>query len=278
MSKKKGLFDRLRRAFQSKDAEEFEKELKKAEDDAGEEGVDPTVPGNHVTINVTPGMAQEAKGEKDATGSLQNIGMDPYVEIKRGMDALSAKFDSIAERLDKMEKEKTEDEAAEEEKKRKDEEEAKGEADRANKDSATMDAATISAVRAEFQQTISRAEVLSPGVKLPQFDAATSKATMADRMCGLRTLAVRTAFADEKRKTFVVEAAGSSTPNFDAMSCDQMTVVFNAAAALARAANSARRVSFADQNFPQGKMTAEKMQAVIEQKRAADRAGVKKSA
>jgi uncharacterized protein len=282
MPKKTGLFDRLRnlaRFVPTKDAAEFEEELKKAEDEASEEGVDPSKTGNHFTINLSPPMAQEAKGEKDGASNGQNVGNDPYAEVKRVMDGMSAKLDSVCERLDKIEQKDAGDDETEEEKKaREDKEKAEKEStDRANKDGAIMDTATVAVTRTEFQEVVSRAEILSPGIKIPVFDAATSRKTMADRMCDLRKSAVVSAFADERRKHAVVAVVGKA-PNFDAMPCDQMTIAFNAASAIVASANSTGRVSFVDQNFPQGKMTPAKMQEVIEKTRAANKASAKKSA
>lgn len=55
----------------------------------------------------------------------------------------------------------------------------------------------------EFTDTVARAEILAPGVKLPTFDTKADKKKTADSLCALRRKAMGVAFKDDaKRKHF----------------------------------------------------------------------------
>ena len=264
---KKSMWNRMREAFKTKDAEAFEREVKAAEDEEGE-GEEAK---HHVVVNVngapaaaTPSPAAEGEGDDD-----------PLAAVAKSLDGLTSKFTDFETRLTKLEtpaagsgdEEKAEGEGETEEEKKAREEKEHAETDSKK----SMDAATVPVVRSEFQAVVSKAEILAPGVKLPTFDAKASKKTMADAMCGLRRCALEKAFGDEKRKEFVTKIAGDS-PDFAGMSCDHATVIFNAATELARVATNAGRGSF-DRNAKDGPMTAEKLQQINE----ASRKGAKRA-
>lgn len=133
---------------------------------------------------------------------------------------------------------------------------------KADEDCKTMDAETASQMRQIFQDAVAKAEILSPGIKLPAFDAKASKKACVDAIVGLRKEALKRAYADNARKDFVERVIGGKT-SFDAMPEPLLNVTFNAASELARAANNAPRMSVDHMNFPQGKMTAAKLQERI---------------
>jgi hypothetical protein len=92
-------------------------------------------------------------------------------------------------------------------------------------------------MRALFQQTISRAAILVPDVRVPTFDSAKPATFTADALCQLRRDTLRRAWgADDVRPTLETLLAGR-TPDFTtkAMTCDAAAVIFDAASELLRA-------------------------------------------
>jgi hypothetical protein len=60
------------------------------------------------------------------------------------------------------------------------------------------DAKTVT--KDSFNKTVARAEILSPGIKVPTYDSANAKKT-ADSICSLKRRALTAAFADAKKKS-----------------------------------------------------------------------------
>jgi len=96
-------------------------------------------------------------------------------------------------------------------------------------------------MRAEFQDTLSRAELLVPNVRLPTFDARTSAKTTFDTLCGLRRNVLQEAYRNGEKRTYVDTVLGkpAGTADFTKMTCDAVAMVFNGASELARQANNA---------------------------------------
>ena len=89
---------------------------------------------------------------------------------------------------------------------------------------------------AEMQDTVRRAEILSPGIQLPTFDSkATAKFTI-DAMCGLRKTALEKSLTGKHGKLIkgIVPDAGTLA----SMTCDAVMPLFLAASELARTANN----------------------------------------
>ena len=129
-----------------------------------------------------------------------------------------------------------------------------------------MDSASLSDLRLEFQDVVAKAEILSPGIRIPTFDAtANSKKTIADQMCGLRKAAMDRALNDDKRAHLVKSIIGNAT--VDSMDCGAMVIAFNAASQLARAENNKPRAVMDHTLFPSGPMTADKLQKLHEARR-----------
>lgn len=257
---KRTVIDRLRTAFKAKDEAAFEEELGNASEELEAGGDEP----QKVVIELRQPEVQAA-GEEAVEKALD----PPAVEADEGDDpmvALNAKLDDILTRLAALEgtDERAHEEAAEpdgdevtmdgddedEEKKDDDEDEKK-----------VMDAATVKTVRAEFQDTLARAEVLSPGIKLPSFDSKKSRKTIADSMCGLRRKAMKQALGDSARGKIVRGVIGDA--DVMKMSCDAMTVAFRASSELVSAKNNSVRQTLDQRTFPQGPMTAERYQQMI---------------
>lgn len=101
----------------------------------------------------------------------------------------------------------------------------------------TDSAGGVRNLQALFAETMSRAEMLVAGVRLPTFDAkATAKAT-TDTLCTFRRNVLSEALRNDTARGHV-EAIVGSTADMKAMTCDAVTLAFNGATELARRANT----------------------------------------
>ena len=156
--------------------------------------------------------------------------------------AVSAGMKPIADSLAAIQK-SLKDSDGEEEKKTEDEDEEKEE---------TMDAA---AFKEAWLDTVARAEILAPGIRVPTADAASGSSAIAD----LQRSALSQAFVTPKTTAHVVTVLGPN-PNFQKLTNDAAQVAFHAASEIAKAANNAPKPT-APNFFPEeGKMTAAKVQ------------------
>ncbi|WP_158810456.1 DUF2213 domain-containing protein [Beijerinckia sp. L45] len=115
-------------------------------------------------------------------------------------------------------------------------EEEKRAAEEAKKNATTDSVALL----AQFRDTVAKAEILAPGVKLPSYDAKAAPKATADAMCGLRRKALKAAFDSADRKSHVVPFLDTATPDFSKMTCDAIKVVFGGASELAKRGNAPR--------------------------------------
>ena len=72
---------------------------------------------------------------------------------------------------------------------------------------------------------MARAEIVSPGIRMPTRDAALTKQKAQDTLCALRRGALDAAFKTEKGKAAIMPFAGSS-PDFKGMTCDTARAIF----------------------------------------------------
>jgi hypothetical protein len=89
-----------------------------------------------------------------------------------------------------------------------------------------------------FQEVMSRAELLVPGVRRPTFDAARPVKVTMQHMCDFRRQTIDTALAHggESRDAVMAIAGQPKNPNqyVKAMSCDALTYLFNGATEMMR--------------------------------------------
>lgn len=235
------ILDGIRKAFKAKDEAALEANLEKAEDlmDDEEGGDEPQT----VVIKIESAAAP-AEEVLDEGGEA-----DPYeARFKALEDCVSSIKDAIeglkpvaADKLGEAETE--EGEAADEE--------AKEEEKEADKPQA--------------QDAMSKAEILAPGIKLPVQDAAAPLKRSA--LTDLRRRALKAAVTDSARKVHVDAVLSGRGADFDKMAPSQVAMVFDAAAAVTRAANNGGQVRRFD--VPQGPMTAARMQERNEERRKA---------
>lgn len=215
--RKPGLFARLRKAIKTGDNEAIEEVVAEAEE-AAEAGAMP-----NIIINV-PGPTGEVEEKK--------VG-DEEVKEPTLADVLSA-VNAIGERVTKLESggAKTGDEEASEEEKKNAEEEAA-----AKKAADTGDSAALLTV---FQEAVSGAEILAPGIGLPTFDAKVAPATTTASICTLRRNAMAT-FLGTAPGTAWGDSLGVKAAHLDAMTCDAIAGLFPVAVRDRKAGTQAAR-------------------------------------
>jgi hypothetical protein len=94
------------------------------------------------------------------------------------------------------------------------------------------------AVLAEFQETVSLAEILAPGLKLPTHDAKASPKAVRDTLCVLRRRALAKAYTTDAGREVIEKLAGKGRPDFTKMTCDAASILFRGAAGAVREKNN----------------------------------------
>jgi len=214
----KAVRDRILGAWDGKDKTALDAALKDAKklvkDEHEEEGE-----GEHQHIHIHTGEAKDA---------------DPMEEIKSTMDSLATDVKKIADRLEKVEDkikgkdgegslEITIPEGAEH---------GAGTDRRGAKDSAAFEE--------PFGETISLAEILVPGIRVPTFDRASDPKKTLDAMCKLRRDALELGYADKDTRPVIDQVIGGKALDLKSMTCDAVKPIFLAAANVKRALNSAK--------------------------------------
>lgn len=90
-------------------------------------------------------------------------------------------------------------------------------------------------LRTEFAETMSRGELLVPGVKLLTFDTKSQARMTVDGLCKFRRNVLRTAWRHQETHDVISAMTGDTQmPNFDSMTCDQARLIFNGASEAVR--------------------------------------------
>ncbi|KVP40847.1 DUF2213 domain-containing protein [Burkholderia ubonensis] len=236
--KQSTLLEKLRKAFMTRDSDTFEKV---ANEMTGDEGEGEGEGGNgqpQIHIHM-PGAAGDPKpGAVAATGDEGSGGgeSDPLKQVLDAVQATNGKIDALAERVTKLEGGGTptgddDDDLGE----------GSGTTDNdgtgAGGDDGKGGAKTgdSTALRDEFQDALSRAEILAPGVRLPTFDAKAVRKKTVDAICVLRRRALRAAMDNENAEAVKAVTGGA---DISGMPCNAVQAFFNAASELVRGKNS----------------------------------------
>jgi len=91
-----------------------------------------------------------------------------------------------------------------------------------------------------FQDCVSKAEVLAPGIRVPTFDKASAPAKTFKAISGLRRTALDLAYSKPETRGMIDIAVGGRTFDAKTLSDGQARVLFNVVAAQAAAANNSR--------------------------------------
>lgn len=222
-----GLMDKLRKAFMTRDTDEFEKTLSEVKDEDMSGG-----DAQHIHIHM-PGEGSDPKPEPTVDADQPADPMGPV------MDAIKAVADSVAaigERVAKLETPATTDadpvdpDPDAEPTTDADPEPEPDPADKPEPKS-TKDSA---AFKDEFQDAKARAEILAPGVKLPTFDSKAEGKKTADSICVLRRRALR-AGLENSNADLVRAIVGDA--DVSKMTCDAAKMAFHASSELVKQKN-----------------------------------------
>ncbi|CAN0620492.1 conserved protein of unknown function [Burkholderia multivorans] len=238
MAKKKAgqstLLEKLRKAFMTRDSDTFEQV---ANEMTGDEGDEPGDGQPQIHIHM-PGAGEPKPGAAAATGDDGAGGGadDPLAKVLAAVQGVDGKLNALAERVTKLEGGGTQtgDGDGDDD----DDSSMTGDGDGAGGDDGSkggMQTGDSTALRDEFQEALSRAEILAPGVRLPTFDAKAARKKTFDAICVLRRRALRAALDNENGKTVKSVLGGADVAT---MPCSVVTGYFNAAAELVRGRNS----------------------------------------
>ena len=114
---------------------------------------------------------------------------------------------------------------------------ANGQDPRPNDGSTTRDRRTVDAMREEWLDIVSRAEILVPGIRFPTFDAAADPKTMKDRSCAFRRRVLSSALEIDKSRDAISDFYDGKTP-IKSMTCDAVNVLFLGASSKIRDNNN----------------------------------------
>lgn len=190
-------------------------------------------------------------GERDEHIHIHPGGQTVDAEARSQIAALDAKMTAGFDELKRLlSKDATEEEEEEEERKRREmetQDAAAAEFVRTMMDEvptgtteATIRATKDSSLLAEsFQQTVSGAEILAPGIALPSFDKAAEPKATFDSMCKLRRRALDHASANPALKAIVETANGGKKFVVDQLSCAQVRGLFHASVGAVKASKAA---------------------------------------
>lgn len=246
----KGLLDK---AFKAKDAAEVEA-LQSQIDEALESGPESSTGDIHIHLpGATPAAdietgIQETDDDEGATGEgdqwAKNAqeheefrtrlqALEELVKTLTAAPAADAEGEGEGENTSDSEEEEegkgTADEAEEKEIQDEVPEELKEEASKA-KDSAFL--------QDSFQDTVAMAEILVPGIRIPTFDSSVAKKNSFKVICGLRKLALDSAYATADGKAIIDDVLGGKTFDSAKMSTSELRSLFRSAASTKRAINN----------------------------------------
>jgi hypothetical protein len=217
---KPGFADTLRKLFNTRDSEAFEKALDELPDGAaGGDDKD-----THVHIHMAGGEAKPTTNDEEVDPAK------PADPVLAAITELTAAVKGIGDRVTALEQKKTGD--ADEEV------DPKGQANDDDEDDPTTATSTgdSASMVAEFQDAKSRAEILAPGIKFPTLDSTADKKKSVDALCGFRRRALTVALAGENEELVKVVTGDADVAK---LTCDSAKAMFNAASELVKRKNIA---------------------------------------
>jgi len=208
---KRSFADRIRAAFMAKDAEAVEELANEAEsmDEESEE--------------------ERKKREAEEAAAKTGDALPKILQLIKSLDARMAKIEA---RDEESEEERKAREAKEKEGKTDDtviEPEGAGKLDEAGVKLYTGDAAN---------SILSRAEILSPGIKLPTVDAAMDTKDRAAALCKCQRRALDLAYQTEAGKAAISQFLGGYTADFEKLPVAVVNAAFMGASELMKQANN----------------------------------------
>lgn len=235
---KRTLWDRVATALKAKDEGALKEAMEGGATDADlNEGE--TSKGGAVVVHVHNGAGSAASGDNKAKDDGEEANKDnkddPFAKITDSVNGLCKRMDDFGARLDKIEGGKTTDAEKEEDEDGK----TKDDGEEANKEGKAKDGKSKDSAGLEktFKDTIARAEILAPGIKLPAFDRKADPKKTSELMCGFRRRALDKAFATDAGKA-AIEPLLTGALDTKSMSCAETRIMFTAASDNMKRANN----------------------------------------
>jgi hypothetical protein len=239
--------DRLMAAFKAKDEAAVEKLAGEVtEDDQPIAENEVTGSGQHIHVHVNSGNGGGAtEGKTDDAEDPEAGKEDPF---KKFTDEMQQCMKDMGERLTKLEGGGAATANAEGDEDEDDDvdttADAEGEEDDTYKDKGktkdgkgkTRDSAGLADA---FKDTIARAEILAPGIKLPTFDAKADRKKTVDALCGFRRKALDKAYTTDEGKAAIDPLLAARTLDTKKLTCDAARIMFTAASENMKAVNRA---------------------------------------
>lgn len=151
------------------------------------------------------------------------------------------------EKEDEDDKEDDKDDKKKETKDEKEDEDDKEDDDKDDKKKDTKDTRAVTgdsvSLRAAWQEVISRAETLAPGIKFPTFDAKQPAKVTLDSMCKFRRKVLEEALKEDDTKAAILEVNDGAMPKLQAMSCEHVSSIYVGASNTMRQINSRAKTS-----------------------------------
>jgi len=212
------LLERMRKAFMTRDADAFEQVANEMTGDEGAEGNGQPAIHIHMPGAAPSGAAATADNDPPAGGE----GNPAEQKIMSAIEGLTQAVNAVAERVTKLESGG-----------------ATTDADPDADPDPTLDSDTepdgkgtktgdSAGLAAQFQETLSQAEIIAPGIALPTFDAKAVRKKTVDALCVLRRRALRKALEGDDADTIESVLSGADVSK---MTCDAVAPFFNAAVA-----------------------------------------------
>lgn len=247
MAVKKGatsFVDKLRKAFMTRDADEFEKAVGEMKD---EDGMEKNMPDIHIHM---PGV-EKANASEDTKDDESEA--DPMSKVMAALDGLAQGMAALGERVGALESGKTNDSDEEKKDETKDDapadeddpeaSETMGSDEEEKKDDEKKSTSDSASFRDEFQDAKARAEILAPGVKLPTYDAKADGKKTADSLCVLRRRALRASLENGNAETVRIITGDADVSKMD---CAAAKMAFHAASELVKQKNKSAKTATAD--------------------------------
>lgn len=239
MSKPNKLWDRVRAAFKAQDENALNELI---ETDIGN------------TTDEKPADAAKEPAKITDTATFDSAALVNSIDsavkaINAVATEMRAGFKQVNDALDGLRDEDTDDEGKD--------------CDDPNKKDATADSAGLLPV---FTDVCARAELLSPGISMETLDAAVPEATARSRIRDVRVRSLNAALQNDVRGP-LVRAVMGDVKDAATLSDEALEVAHRASSEMIRTVNNGR-MSHSQKTFPQGPMTAAKLQELNVSRRA----------
>lgn len=245
-AKKKTIMDRLLAAVRGKDeaaAKEIVGELVGDSEDIAETSGAGTTSGTNVHIHMPGSGGGEAAATKDeGEAGAKKEADDPLKAIndsisKLGTD-IGTRMDGFEQRIGKLEGGgKAADEKSDEDDKKDDDKK-----DDKKADDKSASAGDSSKLEPTYQDTVSRAEILVPGIELPKFVRGQDAKATSDGLCSFRRKVLDQAYTTDGGKLAIDAMLAGAKLDTKAMACDAVSILFNGASENVKAMNRQRGV------------------------------------